>query len=239
MKVALKYLVAVLLLVTAAIAHGDSNASIEAHLAKILGLKVEDISPGPIPGLYRLTIGPQIGYATADGHFFIRGEIIDMRSGENLTVRQRDKARLDYLQQLGTADMIVFAPAHPKYTITVLTDIDCGYCRVLDHDRPSLNAMGIAVRYMFFPRDGMGSSSWKKATDVWCAKDRKSALETAMAGKPVKSAACDTAGLKAGYQFGELLGLDGTPAIITDRGRLISGYVPPSELVSILGSGSK
>ena len=238
MKIVLRFLFVVLLL-GSVVARADSSTSVEVRLAKMLGLKAEDVTPGPIPGLYRIIIGPQVAYASADGRYFVRGDIIDMRSGENITLEQRAAARLAYLQQLGPADMIVFAPAHPRYTITVLTDIDCEYCRVLEHDRPTLNAMGIAVQYLFFPRDGVGSLSWRKATDVWCARDRKSALETAMAGKPVKSVPCNTAAVTAGYKFGRLLGLDGTPAIITDSGRLIDGYLPPTELVSLLDAGSQ
>jgi thiol:disulfide interchange protein DsbC len=233
MKIVVKILCLALLLGTTA-AHAHGAAGTEARLAKMLGLKTEDVKPASIPGLYRITIGPQVAYVSADGRYLIRGDIIDVHSGDNLTVAHRDKARLAYLQRLGTANMLVFAPPHPKRTITVLTDIDCEYCRDLEHDRPALNAMGIAVRYLFFPRDGIGSASWRKATDVWCAKDRKLAFEAAMDGKPVKSAACDSAAVAAGYQFGQMLGLDGTPAIITEHGRLIDGYLPPAQLVALL-----
>ena len=218
--------------------HADSVTSDEVRLAKLLSLKVTDVTPAPIPGLYQVTIGPLVAYVSADGRYIIRGDIIDVHSGENLTASDRAGMRLAYLQQLGTADMIVFSPIHPRHTITVLTDIDCQYCRVFERDRPTLNAMGIAVQYLFFPIDGVGSPSWHKAMAVWCSHDRKSALETAMAGRPVTSKPCDTAAMTVGYRFGRLLGLNGTPAIITDRGRLIDGYLPPAELVSLLDTGA-
>ncbi|MGA9854679.1 MAG: DsbC family protein [Gammaproteobacteria bacterium] len=238
MKIILS-LVLIGLLMGSADVHADSVTSDEARLAKILGLKIEDIAPAPIPGLYRITIGPQVAYISADGRYIIRGDIIDVHSGNNLTANHRAEVRLAYLQKLGPKDMIVFAPPHPRHTITVLTDIDCQYCRVFEHDRPTLNAMGIAVQYLFFPADGIGSPSWHKAVDVWCASDRKSALEAAMAGKPLKSASCDTATMALGYEFGQMLGLDGTPAIITDRGRMIDGYLPPAQLVALLDAGTQ
>ncbi|HVA55108.1 MAG TPA: DsbC family protein [Gammaproteobacteria bacterium] len=217
----------------------DSVTGDETHLAKILGLKIEDIAPSPIPGLYQITIGPQVVYVSADGRYIIRGDIIDVHSGDNLTASNRAEMRLAYLRQLGTADMIVFSPTHPQHTITVLTDIDCQYCRVFERERPTLNAMGVAVQYLFFPIDGIGSRSWHKAMAVWCSNDRKSAFEAAMTGKPVTSTPCDTAAMTAGYRFGKLLSLNGTPAIITDDGRLIDGYLPPTELVSVLDAGSQ
>ena len=44
--------------------------------------------------------------------------------------------------------LIEFAPAPPqlaKYTVTVFTDIDCGYCRMLHQHVAEYNALGIAV----------------------------------------------------------------------------------------------
>ncbi len=235
MKIRLALFIGCALLGAVLIAHAGNSTSVEARLAKQLGLKPADVIASPIPGLYRITIGPAVAYASADGRYLIRGDIIDMRGGENLTANQRAQARLAYLTQLAPSDMIVFASSHPKHTITVLTDIDCGYCRALERDRPALNAMGITVRYLSYPRDGKDSVSWQKAVDVWCSKDRKAAFESAMSGRTVKSAECSSTAVAAGYQFGQMLGLDGTPAIITEHGQLIDGYLPPQELGYALG----
>lgn len=213
----------------------DNTAAVIARLARQLQVKPGDIVPAPIPGMYRILLGPQVAYVSADGHYFLRGDIIDLKNGKNLTAAERDRARLAYLNRLGESDMIVFAPAHVKRSITVLTDIDCDYCRLLEQDRPALNAMGVEVRYLFFPRDGVGTASWNKAVSVWCAKDHKSAFTAAMEGKPIKALACKAAPVTAGYEFGRLLGIDGTPAIITDSGRMINGYLPLVDMASILG----
>lgn len=231
--------IAALLVVCAALmavpaAQADGDSATQARLAKQLGISAADVTATPIPGLYRITIGPQVAYVSADGRYLVRGDLISLQNGDNLTSAQRDQARLAYLKQLTPADMIVFAPPHPKHTLTVFTDFDCTYCRVLEHDRPTLNAMGIAVHYLPFPRDGAGSASWRKAEAVWCAPDRQAAFSAAMHGAAVKGAKCDDTAVTAGYHFGELLGLDGTPVMITDQGRLIDGYLPPAELAQVL-----
>ncbi|MGH8292732.1 MAG: DsbC family protein [Gammaproteobacteria bacterium] len=232
-------LLAGVMLTAAAAALADDNSAAPARLAKQLGINSTDVVVSPIPGLYRITIGPQIAYVSADGRYLVRGDIINLQSGDNLTAVQRDAARLAYLKQLGPASMLVFAPPHPKQTLTVFTDIDCHYCRVLEHDRLRLNAMGIAVQYVFFPRDGRGSPSWQKAVDVWCAADRKAAFEAAMNGATPKPAHCDAAAVAAGYRFGQMLGLDGTPALLTETGRLIDGYLPPAALAAVLEQETK
>ena len=231
-------LLAVAMLTTAAAALADGNSTAQARLARQLGINSTDVVVSPIPGLYRITLGPQIAYVSADGRYLVRGDIINLQSGDNLTAGQRDAARLAYLKQLGSASMLVFAPPHPKQILTVFTDIDCHYCRVLEHDRPRLNAMGIAVQYLFFPREGRGSPSWQKAVDVWCATDRKAAFAAAMNGATPKPAHCDAAAVAAGYTFGQLLGLDGTPVMLTDTGRLIDGYLPPPALATVLAQES-
>lgn len=226
-------------MLTTAAARADGNSTVQARLARQLGINSTDVVVSPIPGLYRITIGPQIAYVSADGRYLVRGDIINLQSGDNLTAVQRDAARLAYLGKLPPSSMLVFTPPHAKQTLTVFTDIDCHYCRVLEHDRPRLNAMGIAVQYLFFPRAGRGSPSWQKAVDVWCATDRKAAFAAAMNGVTPTPAHCDAAAVAAGYTFGQMLGLDGTPVMLTDTGRLIDGYLPPPALAALLAQESK
>lgn len=231
----LSFLACLLLLLACTAGAANGNQDVIERLAKQVHVKPGAIAATPIPNLYRVQLGPRVDYITADGHYFIRGEIIDLKSGNNLTLADRARARLASLQKLSQTDMIVFAPPHPTSQITVLTDIDCEFCRLLERERPVLNSMGVEVRYLFFPRDGVGTVSWNKAVSVWCAKDRKAAFLAAMSGKPVDSPKCDAAPVAAGYEFGQMLGIDGTPAIITERGRMIDGYLPLPALVSVLG----
>lgn len=216
-------------------AAANNNADTITRLARQLALKPNDITVSPISGLYRITLGSQVAYVTADGHFLLRGDIIDLSNGVNLTGSRREAARLAYLAKINPADMIKFSAPHPRRSITVLTDIDCQYCRVLEHARPALNALGISVHYLAFPAGGVGSVAWRKAVDVWCAKNRRAAFIAAMHGAAPKHITCPNTAVMAGYRFGRWLGLEGTPAIITDRGRLIDGYVPPATLEKVLG----
>ena len=49
----------------------------------------------------------------------------------------------------------------------IFTDIDCGYCRKLHKEVPELNRLGVAVRYLAYPRAGIGSISYDKAVSAW------------------------------------------------------------------------
>ncbi len=197
-------------------------------------VRPEQISPSPIPGLLELRVGPQIAYVSADGRFLVRGDIIEVKTDVNLTEARRSGARLSAIEEVGEAQMIIFSPRQVKHTISVFTDIDCGYCRRLHREIDQYLAQGIRVRYLFFPRSGPNTESWTKAEAVWCSADRNGALTRSKRGEVIKAPACSPTPVQQHYSLGLTLGVQGTPAIITDTGELVPGYVPSGELAEYL-----
>jgi len=210
----------------------------EAAKAKILEsfpeLAFDDIGASPIPGLYEVQLGSSVSYISSDGRYLIRGDIYDSVTEENLTEARRTSVRVRAVENVGENSMIIFEPEQAKHTITVFTDIDCGYCRKLHRQIDDYNELGIKVRYLFFPRSGPDTMSWFKAEHVWCADDRNSALTRAKAGEAVQSDGCGTTPVQQHYLLGRAFGITGTPAIIVDTGELIPGYVAPDELIEYL-----
>jgi thiol:disulfide interchange protein DsbC len=206
-------------------------------LLKLLpaGAKVEDLKPSPIAGIYEFTQGAEISYLTADGKYFIDGNLYDMKSRDNLTEALRTHARIALINAVPESEMLIFSPPNPKYTITVFTDVDCAYCRKLHSQMAELNRLGIRVRYMFYPRTGPGTESWRKAEVVWCSANRNEALTRAKAGAVLDmNKVCAPTPVKREYELGENIGVRGTPAIITEKGDYISGYMEPRELLDQL-----
>jgi thiol:disulfide interchange protein DsbC len=197
-------------------------------------LDAVDIEPTPVDGLYEVRIGAQVSYITGDGRYLIQGDVYDVETDENLTEKRRTSVRLDSIEDIGESNMIVFAPEEVKHTITVFTDIDCGYCRKLHREIEGYNALGIKVRYLFFPRSGPETDSWYKAESVWCSSDRNNALTQAKAGANVEAGECELTPVAQHYMLGKSFGIRGTPAIIADTGEMIGGYVSPQELLEYL-----
>jgi len=146
--------------------------------------------------------------------------------------------RVSALDKLGEDQMVVFSPKNPKHTVTVFTDIDCPYCRKLHQEMDGYLKEGIKVRYLFFPRAGIGSKSYDKAVSVWCSADRNQAMTDAKAGKDLGNKTCDNP-VATHYKLGEELGVQGTPAIVTDDGRMIPGYLPPERLAAVFEKTAK
>ena len=132
--------------------------------------------------------------------------------------------------------MIIFAPpeGETKHTITVFTDIDCGYCRQFHREIDKVNALGIEVHYLFYPRTGPATDSWAKAEKVWCAQDRKTALTQAKLGGSVPDLTCTDTPVSFDYDLGQQIGVRGTPAVFTENGENIGGYLPPDTLLKRL-----
>jgi thiol:disulfide interchange protein DsbC len=173
---------------------------------------------------------------STDGRFVLQGELYDLDSSENLTERTRAAARVDVLAAVDPANAIVFAPRaeNVKHRITIFTDIDCGYCRQFHREIDKVNALGVEVRYLFFPRTGPDTESWTKADRVWCAADRKAALTKAKLGGAVPEETCEATPVEEHYNLGHLVGVRGTPAVFSETGELLGGYLTPTELVELL-----
>jgi thiol:disulfide interchange protein DsbC len=234
-----KSLSAALSIVVAAVALYGSVASAEDAVDPRVALlkrlppsaKVEDLRPAPIPGLYEFSQGAEISYLTADGKYFIDGNIYDMATRQNLSEIRRAQARVVLIGAIPESQMVIFSPDNPRYTVTVFTDVDCQYCRKLHSEIAEINKLGVRVRYVFFPRSGPGTESWHKAEAVWCSANRNEALTRAKLGNPVDtSKICASTPVDREYKLGLNIGVRGTPAIVTESGDLISGYLPAREL---------
>ncbi len=217
----------------------DDNAAeaVKDKIAKALGIDRSQIRPAPVSGWYEVQHGHDFAYVSTDGKYLMQGELVDIDTGERLTEERRRADRLAALKDLGAENMIEFAPTPPiavKYTVTVFTDLDCPYCRKLHSQIAQYNAKGIAVRYVFFPRHGIGSPTYYQAISVWCASNRQDALTRAKLGENTPSRKCENPVDKE-FNLAMELGISGTPGIILPDGTLYpGGYAPPDVLLEVL-----
>jgi thiol:disulfide interchange protein DsbC len=215
------------------------KADVRAEIARRLEVKVEDVKPSPVAGLYEIRSGAEVGYVSEDGRYYVDGDVFDMTSKANLTEQRRQEGRIALMAAVSDDDAIIFGPAGTvRHTLTVFTDIDCAYCRRLHQEIGELNRLGIRVRYLMYPRNGPDTEAWRKAEAVWCSADRRDALTRAKRGETIKPGKCETP-IAAHYALGQRLGIQGTPGIITDRGEYLAGYLPAASMAEYLESSAK
>jgi len=216
---------------------GDVEAKVRVAVqANDAGAQVSAVDGSPVSGLYLTTIDGVSGYVTEDGRYFIVGDMLDLKSRKNVTEERKKATRRQLLKRIKPEEAIVFGPKKPKYSITVFTDVDCPYCRKLHEEVEELGKKGVEVRYVAFPRSGPGTRSWTTMTKVWCAEDRREALEKAAREEEVSGkagGACSDAVIKKHYDLGQKLGIPGTPMIVLGDGTALGGYLEAELVVAL------
>jgi thiol:disulfide interchange protein DsbC len=194
----------------------------------------DEIRAAPISGFYEVRYGSEIFYISGDGHYAMRGDLVDVTQEKNLTETRRNEVRSALLAKLDDKSAIVFSPrGKVKHTIYAFTDVDCPYCRRMHSEIAQYNQRGIEIRYLAYPRSGPNTPSYYKMVSVWCAGDRRTALTRAKAGQPVAPATCKNPVLDH-MALADRFGVSGTPTLVMPDGSVLPGYVPPTELADYL-----
>ena len=218
----------------------SDNGQLLVERLKVLrpDIPIERVSASPLPGIIQLELsGGTVFYGTADGRYLFAGDLYEI--GDDDLINLAEQGRLGKRQSLMAAvdvnDMVIFpADGERKAVINVFTDVDCGYCRKLHQEVPRLNELGVEVRYLAYPRAGIGSSAYQKIVSAWCSDDPNSAITRLKAGESIPTTTC-TNPVAAQYALGQQVGVSGTPAIVLEDGRLLPGYMPADDLVATIG----
>ena len=184
--------------------------------------KVEAIAKSEMPGFYEVVIaGGQTVLVSVDGKYLISGEVFDVAQKASLSGRAQAAWRLAALKDLSQSKRLVFAPANPKHTVTVFTDVDCPYCRQFHKQISAFNQAGIAVEYVLFPLS-IHPGADKKAESVWCSQDRNAAYTAAMNGQDPGKKTCANPVAET-TALAMKIGISGTPTILNENGVQVNG----------------
>lgn len=200
---------------------------------------IESIDKAPIPGFYQVIASGQLVYISADGKYLMNGDLVDVRAHKSLSDGAWSAFRKAQLAKVPASQRIIFAPPHPKATLTVFTDVNCGYCRALQDQIGAFNKAGIAIEYLAWPREGVTTTSgsptptYTEMVSVWCSADRKASFNQAKKGVVPKPVTCDNP-VKSQFELGRRLGVSGTPTVIASDGRVIGGFVTPEQVLADL-----
>jgi thiol:disulfide interchange protein DsbC len=208
---------------------------------KLPGMQISEISPSPLTGFYQAFFGNELIYVSNNGQYIFTGNMLELADGRpinhtQIAIAQQDAKqapmRAETIAQIDESDMVVFKAKEEKHVITVFTDVDCAYCRKLHKEVPQLNDKGITVRYMAYPRAGIGSDAYKKLVSVWCADDKMAAMDDAKLKRQFGNHGKMTCNNPIANQFNmtRKFNLSGTPTLVLSDGELIGGYLPADDL---------
>jgi len=216
-----------------AFADDDATRIATEALRKVApNAKVQSAVVAPVAGFYAVIADGHPVYVSTDGKYLVEGHVYDIAAGRDVMEASLANVRRAALAAIPVEKKLTFAPAHPKYRLTVFTDIDCPYCRQFHKQIADYNKLGIAVDYVLFPLS-IHPGSDKKAQTVWCAKDRNTAYTDAMNGAVLPPKTCSNP-IAEVTQLAEAIGVNGTPAIFSEDGTQLGVYLPPDQLAQRL-----
>ena len=221
----------------------DDLLAIEKKLKKMLpeSIQINSINSTDIKGYYEVNFeGVEPLYVTADGNYLISGDIylITEEGLVNKSEARRDFQRKALLEGIDVNQFIIFEPKEVKHNVFVFTDVDCGYCRQFHNQIKEYLDLGIKVNYLAYPRAGIGSDSYRRIVSAWCADDPNYSLTVLKQGGEIKDNVCLTNPVENHFNLGRSIGVQGTPSIVTQEGKMIPGYLPPEELLNLLSANS-
>lgn len=200
---------------------------------------VSGVEVSPVAGIYQVKInGSNVLYVTETGSHFFAGDIYKVKPGGfvNLTEEERNVNRVALMSEVKKDETIVFSPkGEVKASVSVFTDVDCGYCQKLHQEIPKYNELGIEIRYLAYPRAGIGSESYRKIASAWCADKPSEALTKLKSRQPIPINVCEKNPVPKQFELGHKVGVTGTPALVLESGRLVPGYMPADRLAKELG----
>lgn len=235
-----RYLFLLLLLKAGLVWAGALDETVRQRLLALQpDLQIEQLVPAAKPGWYQVQLrGGQFLYVDEPVEFVFQGDLYQVQGEQasNLTQQARNRLTAARLKEIPDEEVIVF-PARERWaSISVFTDVDCSYCQKLHSEVAELNRLGVEVRYLAFPRQGLSGKTYDRMVGVWCAEDPQDAMSRAKQRQEIARKSCKHPVDKQ-YALGQALGIQGTPAIILQNGEMVPGYMPAAQLAQRAAGG--
>lgn len=211
----------------------------DALVSAIPDLGVVGGSYTSIGGVYKVTLdNDSVIYVDKDGSDFLVGSHykVTKKGVINITERSLKEDRARDINTLMPSAITYRAIGTEKSSVTVFTDVTCGYCKKFHSEIPALNKAGVTVNYLAFPRSGKGSDGYLTMEKVWCSEDKNESLNLAIEGGTILAKKCKSP-IDKHYLAGTKLGVSGTPTMVRKNGELMVGYKSAKKLIAVLGLG--
>jgi thiol:disulfide interchange protein DsbC len=197
--------------------------------------KIDELTRTPY-GLIEIRVGTEILYADMTGTYLIAGNVIDMRTKENLTQARTDKLTSIAWKDLPLQDAIKIVKGKGTRQVAMFEDPNCGYCRLIHQHFTKVDDVTMYV----FLLPILSPDSGEKSKQIWCSADRGKAWLDWMLDKklPTGDGKCATPNDRV-TELGRKYKVTGTPTIVFTDGQRVPGAIPPEQIEKRLASIAK
>ena len=213
------------------------EAVIRRALEPRLGVKIDGVQPGPLPGLFEVRFrtpdGVQVVYADATGTYVIQGKIYDLRTDRDLTEERLRKLNAIKFESLPLDLAVKVQRGNGKRVLAMFSDPYCPACRQFERSLAQID--NITVYVFMYPVIRPENADHSRM--VWCSQDRAKAwLELAAAPKPKLPDASKGCGdpVDKVLKLGRSLAVNSTPTLILANGERLAGGLSTADLTELL-----
>jgi thiol:disulfide interchange protein DsbC len=228
-----KFLLLVSMLLALPVLAGEAEIR-QMLKAKFPQIKVEGVQPASVAGLFEVRFqtpdGPQLLYTdTQANFFFVDGNLIESKSGRNLTAERLQKLTAIEFNSLPLDLAVKIQRGNGKRVLAMFSDPYCPYCRRLEQSLLQIDDITIYV--FMYPVIRPDFADHSRA--VWCSPDRAKAWLELAANEtpkvPAAGAGCANPVDKV-LELGRSLRVNGTPTLFFPNGERASAAWTPTQL---------
>ncbi|MCU0841973.1 MAG: DsbC family protein [Thiobacillaceae bacterium] len=232
-----RLLLSLVLAVCALPVQGDEAAIRQTLGERYPSLRIESVTPTPIPGLYEVWGGGKLFYADEKGEYVLIGPLVETRGKTNLTQQRLTQLRAVKFDSLPLDKAIRFVHGKGERVVAVFSDPDCPFCRKLEQELAKLDNLTV---YLFLhPLPELHPGAVEVARNVWCAADPAASWRAYMLDGKAPAAVADCqAPIDEISALAARLGVSGTPALIFRSGERVDGALPAERIEALLKGGS-
>src|SRR5919197_1168396 len=207
--------------------------------AKLGGVKVEGVQPGPL-GLYEVRFrssgGTRLVYTDANATHIFLGKIYETASDRDFTEERLRKLNAIKFDALPLEQAVKIQRGNGKRVMAMFSDPYCPACRQFEQTLQQVDDITIYV--FMFPVIRPELADQSKA--VWCSPDRAKAwLDVALRGKPPSAKADCANPVAKNLELGHSLGVNSTPTLVLANGARVTGGLSRADLVDVLDDAKK
>ena len=192
-------------------------------------LKIENIQPTEMKGIYSGAMSGQIVYLNDDAQHILAGSMIRLKDQENLTKDLVVKQNSVDWNKLNLNDAVKQVKGNGKRKIAVFSDPNCPYCKQLEAELKNLNDVTIYTFIIPFKPQSVVPSK-----QVFCEKNPAQAW-TDLISKGIQPSSKNICAnpIERNLSLAKSIGITGTPTIIFSNGFKVVGAYPADKMETI------
>ncbi len=198
---------------------------------------VEKVFTTPYPGLYEVLMDNRLFYTDEQVSFVMVGNLIDVKSSQNLTQQRLRKLTAIEWKDLPLDLAIRKVKGDGSRRLAVFSDPMCPHC--ITQERELAKITNVTIYTFLYPIERLHKGATERSRAVWCSPDRAKAWDDLLLNRvepKAKPCADPIAKIEA---LGTKLKVSVTPTLVFGDGTVVTGGIAAQQVEKHLVEAAK